>query len=424
MRLLQVSLRGSLLFSLMMILVSIPVSFFTIRALLNKEVDESIAAQADQFMQHIQSFEYLDDLETDLQVLDKLSSNIHITPSNGEIHTNYRTLTLYDSLDHEEKPYRRFESGVVIKGKPYKLVVRMSLLETNDLVKAIGLVQLAVSVILVAGLLFWNRFLSRRLWKPFYRTLEQLKAYELDKNEALPTEESGITEFNDLNKTVSHLAARNHEVFAQQKEFIENASHELQTPIAIFQSKLDMLMQSPSMTKDDADTIMELESTAQRMAKLNKNLLLLSRIDNEQFLSKEDIELSDLIENQIRILGSLAGPTQISITTRLEKLRIITNRTLLEVLVTNLLHNTVRHSPKGSEIVVEITGNRLTVSNSGSGQALDLEKMTRRFKKKSEDHNSMGLGLAIVKKICDNNNYLLAYTFKGGRHVFTVSFVV
>ncbi|MBS1979008.1 MAG: HAMP domain-containing histidine kinase [Bacteroidetes bacterium] len=422
MRLLQVSLRGSLLFSLMMILVSIPVSFFTIRALLNEEVDESIAAQADQFIQHIQSFEYLDDLETDLKVLDKLSSNIHITPSIGVVHTNYRTLNLYDSVDHENKPFRRFETGVIIKGKPYKLIVRMSLLETNDLVKAIGLVQLAVSVILVLGLLFWNRFLSRRLWKPFYKTLEQLKAYELDKNETVMTEESNITEFNDLNKTVSHLAARNHEVFTQQKEFIENASHELQTPIAIFQSKLDTLMQSPNMTQLEADTIMELESTAQRMAKLNKNLLLLSRIDNEQFLSKEEIELSELIQNQVRILTPFAGPAGIRISTRLEKLTIITNRTLLEVLMTNLLHNAIRHSPRDSDITLELEGSKLHVANTGQGKALDLDKITRRFKKESEDHNSTGLGLAIVRKICDNSHYELSYDFKDAKHVFTVDF--
>src|SRR5690606_4452609 len=108
--------------------------------------------------------------------------------------------------------------------------------------------------------------------------LEQLKAYELDKSESIPIESSKIVEFNDLNKTVSHLTERNRKVFLHQKEFIENASHELQTPIAIFQSKIDTLMQSPNLTQAEADTLVELESSAQRMSRLNKNLLLLSKI--------------------------------------------------------------------------------------------------------------------------------------------------
>lgn len=422
MRLLQVSLRGSIVFSLILVLVSFPASLYTIRALLNDEVDESIVTQADQFIKHIHSFEYLDDLETDLQVLDKLSSNMHIRPSSEEIHNNFRTVTLYDSIDHEEKPFRRYETGVMIKGKPYKLVVRMSLVETNDLVKAIGLVHLAVSVILVAGLLFWNRSLSRRLWKPFYRTLDQLKAYELDKNESVVTEESPITEFNDLNKTVSHLVTRNHDVFVQQKEFIENASHELQTPIAIFQSKLDTLMQTPGLTQFEADTIQELESTAQRMARLNKNLLLLSRIDNEQFLEKQGVELSELIETQLNTLAILAEPAGIRITTQLARLKIVANRTLIEVLLTNLLHNAIRHSPKGSDISITIIGRKLTISNRGQERAIDLEKMSRRFSKESSDPGSTGLGLAIVKKICDSSQYALGYSYRDSRHIFTISF--
>jgi len=422
MRLLQVSLRRSLVFSLILLLISIPVSLITIRELLNDEVDESIAAQADQFIQQIHSFEYLDDLETDLTVLDKLSSNIHIRPATGKIHSNYRTLELYDSIDHEMKPFRRFETSVDVKGKPYKLVVRMSLVENNALIRAIGLVQLFVSVLLVTGLLFLNRGLSRKLWKPFYKTLDNLKAYELDKNEGMSTEESNIIEFNDLNKAVSHLVKRNRETFLQQKEFIENASHELQTPIAIFQSKLDSLMQSPNLTQQDADTISELESTTQRMSRLNKNLLLLSKIDNDQFIDKEDIELSSLIRLQSKTLQTMVETGELSIKLNLEPSVVRANKTLVEVLITNLIHNAIRHSVRGSQIIISTGIGEFSVTNQGADRAIDLDKMTQRFSKDSRDPASTGLGLAIVKKICDASHLALSYSFNQSLHTFSVRF--
>src|SRR5690349_9867682 len=135
MRLLQVTLRGLLLYSVIILLISVPVSFISIQAILNEEVDESIEQQADQFIHHIKSFEYLDDLETDLKVLDQLSSNIHIKPSNGQkVEKAYSTISVYDSMEHEERPVRRLISSVVIKGKSYILTVEMSLIDNDDLV--------------------------------------------------------------------------------------------------------------------------------------------------------------------------------------------------------------------------------------------------------------------------------------------------
>lgn len=423
MRLLQVNLRGLLLYALILVLVSIPVSLASIQALLNEEVDESIAHQADQFLHHIKGFEYLDDLTTDLEVLDQLSSNIHIKPHNGQhIDKTFETLSIYDSIENEVRPFRQLSSSVIIKGKPYLLTVRMSLVDNDDLVMAIGLVQITVSILLIAGLLLLNRSLSKKLWKPFYKTLEQLKAYELDKSESIPIESSKIVEFNDLNKTVSHLTERNRKVFLHQKEFIENASHELQTPIAIFQSKIDTLMQSPNLTQAEADTLVELESSAQRMSRLNKNLLLLSKIDNDQFLSTESVDVSALIQAQISSLRPMARLEGINITTQLSDFTITTNRTLIEVLVTNILHNAIRYSEKQSDVSVSLQNQILSVSNKGPKLRMETSKLTQRFSKESSDPNSTGLGLAIVKKICDTFGYTFEYNHHNHTHIFSITF--
>jgi len=308
---------------------------------------------------------------------------------------------MYDSLEQEMHPFRALSLPVVIKGKPYLLTVYHSLVDNDELITALLIVQAILILLLVSGLLLLNRALSKKLWEPFYSTLEQLKAYELDKNETISTQKTNITEFDDLNKTVGHLTERNRQVFLQQKEFIENASHELQTPISIFQSKLDNLMQIQGLTEAGAATILDLEEAAQRMARLNKNLLLLSKIDNDQFNHAEEIDLSKLAEGLLSNLRPMADLDVISIESSFAPLSIKANLTLIEVLLTNLFHNAIRHTTPNGKVVVEIVDRKLIVSNTGNPLKMNPDKMFDRFSREGNGENSSGLGLAIVKKICD-----------------------
>jgi signal transduction histidine kinase len=423
MRLLQISLRSLLLYSAILVLISIPVSIFSIREILNEEVDKSLALHIDQFVKHIKSYEYLEDLEMDLKIWDQLSYDIMLKPSDGiTAGEKYETVSIYDSIEQESHPFRTLSSAIVIQEKPYLLTIRMSLVDNDELVMALGVVQAALIVFLAAGLLLLNRSLSRKLWKPFYNTLNQLKAYELDKSESIIPEKTNIIEFDDLNKTVSHLTDRNRKIFLQQKEFIENASHELQTPLSIFQSKLDNLMQIPGLTEAGAATILDLEETAQRMARLNKNLLLLSKIDNDQFNELQEIDLSTLATTLLSNLTPMADLENISIQTAIDRLSITANPTLTEVLLTNLFHNAIRHTTPNGRVVIQLNDRMLTIANTGNSLIMDPEKMFQRFSKESKNENSSGLGLAIVKKICDTCQYGLNYTFHAGVHTFAVTF--
>lgn len=423
MRLLQVNLRSLLLYSLVLVIISIPVSFLSVRAIIGEEIDESLSLQADQFTHHIQRFEYLDDLETDLGVIDQLSYNVHIKPSTEAVAgKEYSTVSFYDSLEKEERPFRQLHSTIAVKGKQYDLKVRTSLVDSQDLAFAIGSVQVILSILLTAGLLLINGRLAKRIWKPFYNMLERLRAFELDKNETIPLVESDIVEFNDLNKALSHLTEKSRMVYLNQKEFIENASHELQTPIAIFQTKIDALMQSPNLAQTEAETLMELEATAQRMSRLNKNLLLLSKIDNDQFLEKESVELAELVQHQVNIQKPVAALHDISIHATLTSLHLQANKTLVEVLITNLINNAIRYSADREDIVVTIHERTFSVSNKGKLLAINFEKMTERFRKESTHPNSTGLGLAIVKKICDSAGYHMDYTFNNATHTFSIRF--
>lgn len=423
MRLLQVSLRSLLLYSLILVLISIPVSIFSIREIIKEEVDETLALHTNQFIKHIKSYEYLEDLEMDLEIWDQLSYDISLIPSDGiSAGEKYETISMYDSIEHESHPFRTLSSSVVIKNNPYSLTIRMSLVDNGELVMALGIVQVVLIILLAAGLLLLNRSLSRKLWRPFYNTLNQLKAYELDKSESIQPEKTNIIEFDDLNKAVIHLTDRNRKVYLEQKEFIENASHELQTPLSIFQSKLDNLMQIPGLTEADAANILDLEETAQRMAKLNKNLLLLSKIENDQFNEVEEIDLTGLVNKLLSNLQPMADIDSISIQASIKPLLIKANPTLLEVLLTNLFHNAIRHTNANGKVNVDVTDHVLTVSNTGNTLKMNPEKMFERFSKEGISENSSGLGLAIVKKICDTCLYDLHYNFQSGIHTFSVTF--
>lgn len=423
MRLLQVSVRSFLLYSLILVLISIPVSILAIREIINEEVDESLALHSDQFIRHIKTYEYLEDLEMDLQIWDQLSYDILLNRSDGIMAgQRYETVSMYDSIEEEFRPFRTLSRNVIIKDKPYRLTVKMSLVDNDELVMALGAVQAALIIFLSAGLLLLNRSLSKKLWKPFYNTLNQLKAYELDKSECLRPEKTNIMEFDDLNKTVSHLMDRNRKVFLRQKEFIENASHELQTPLSIFQSKLDNLMQAPGLTEAGAATLLELEQSVQRMARLNKNLLLLSKIDNDQFNGIEEIDLSKLADTLLSNLKPFAVIDDISIQTSIGPFCLMANYTLTEVLLTNIFHNAIRHTTKHGKVKVEISDRKLTVMNTGNPLKMDSETMFERFSKESAGENSSGLGLAIVKQICDTCGYELDYQYMDNWHSFSVTF--
>ena len=421
MRLLQLSLRSLLIYSLIVVLISIPLSLYFIHAILKEEVDESLQLHTEQFLNHIKGFEYLDDLDTDLIVFDKLSYNMSIRQvQEGYPDKAYQTIEVYDSIEQEIHPFRQLSTPVDIKNKHYLLTVQISLFDTEDLLFAIGSVQVISIILLVTGLGFINRSLSKRLWKPFYKTLDQLKAFQVDRNEPFEIVETKITEFDDLNHTVKQLTDRNRSVYMQQKEFIENASHELQTPIAIFQSKLDNLMQSSSLQASDASTLSELEQTAQRMARLNKNLLLLSKIDNDQFRNTETIDVAKVLHGIVENVKHVADAENISISLRSEPITIEANKTLIEILLTNLLHNAVRHNQPGGSLMIELRNSKLVISNSGAPLKMDPEKIFERFSKEGATENNTGLGLAIVKKICTTSGYQIDYQYNNELHVFTL----
>ncbi|NML40036.1 HAMP domain-containing histidine kinase [Chitinophaga sp. G-6-1-13] len=275
--------------------------------------------------------------------------------------------------------------------------------------------------LLMGGLLLLNRSISRRLWQPFYDSLSRIKDFDLNKQNTVSFGETNIVEFAELNKHLHKLISGSVAAYKQQKEFADNASHELQTPLAIVQSKLDLLLQSQSLTDEQYNIIEDAGRALTRVGRINKNLLLLARIDNSQYMDTERVDLSTLLDNTISAFREFAATKQIIIKSDIAKdIEISSNRGLLDILVNNLLNNAIRHSAPDSMIEVTLSGKTLVFSNAGD-EPLQYEQLFKRFSSASSQTPGTGLGLALVKQIADRYNWQVNYTFADNHHIFSLT---
>lgn len=419
MKLLTRTVRNYVMFSALLLIVSTPVFYISIQRLFVNSLDQELISHKSEFYQLIPLLKTEDDLEFFRLMNDefRLTDSSEVSPVDLLV-----TEERYDEKADKIHPFRILRSRVEIHGKPYLLEIHESLVNAADLVIAIVAIQVVLISLLLAGFVLINRKLSRTVWGPFYTILDRLKKYQIDKDHAINLPRSSTAEFRDLSFAITQLVNRNREAFQNQKEFTENASHELQTPLAICRSKLELLAQTKELTEQQAELVGSLFSGMDRISRLNKNLLLLSKIENRQFFETEEISLPSIVEKYLTVFSSQMQEKNIGTNVVLdENSRIKANPILLDVLIANLISNAVRHSFEGSMITVEGTRDYFMVSNSGEPMK-DPDKVFQRFHRESRAEVGNGLGLSIVKKICEVSGYQLTYHHSNSMHHFKVVF--
>ena len=284
----------------------------------------------------------------------------------------------------------------------------------EDIMAGIMLQYLLISALLATGTVVTMRLVAKKLWKPFDQTLESIESFRLENTRIPELPESDVKEFEKLNKALNALMRKNLDSYRAQKEFTENASHELQTPLAIFQAKLELLLQQPGLTGKQAEIIQELFQMTSRLSRLNRNLLLLAKIDNDQFDSKERIRLDTFIDGLLPALESISGHRRIESVYHKEPVWVDANRILLESLLNNLIVNAVRHSNADGTITISIGEGSMSICNTSDEPALQTEHIFNRFYRTTQNKGGNGLGLAIVKAICDYHGWSIGYHFKEG----------
>ena len=258
--------------------------------------------------------------------------------------------------------------------------------------------------------------------KPLYILLNWQRNYSLTgKNPPLP-DMSSIKEFEELYRATNQSTQRMEKAYSDQKHFIGNASHEIQTPLAVSINRLENLL-NLDLTQEQAEEIIKTISSLEQLTRLNKTLLLLTKIENNQFLEKENLSLKAIIDKILEVFKDVYTYKNIRVSFENEKdINLYSNKTIIEILVNNLIKNAFNHNIENGEIKISINSNSLTIFNTSNSKELDKEKIFQRFFKDSSSNTSIGLGLSLIKSICDNNNFLLDYYFKSGMHYFEIKF--
>lgn len=407
-------------YTVIIILCSSPLFFFIMKYCYTEDLDELIEYRADYFIKkQLPSFSSSKINEwnlynEDMQILPFATSY----PLNDVVQKPF-----YNYAEDHEVNYRIYYTQIKIGNKPYVLMSRIAMIETIHLIKTLAFQYGVLALILTIALLIIQRVISKKLWSPFYDSLDKIEGFNLEQGITPQFIETDTLEFARLNENLSRLIESDLNAYAQQKEFVENASHELQTPLAVFQSQLDLLLQKPNLTKTQVDIIQSLYSVSSRLTRLNKNLLLLARLDNSQFKEKQQIDFTEVLDAQLFYLKNLAENDGISVSLEINNsITVVANKTLLESLINNLIANAIRHNISHGSISISVTGNAFMVSNTGESATLDKEKIFRRFSRTSEKKKGNGLGLSIVHQICKLHGWKIEYTYQDHQHVFIVYF--
>jgi signal transduction histidine kinase len=330
---------------------------------------------------------------------------------------------VFDPAEEEIIPYRQISLITPINGKEFFIAARGTLLEKSDLLATIVIVIICVFMMLLTSLYFINRKLSLNIWKPFYKTLNELKDFSHDKPGFRLSSGSHLEEFTELNNSLEKLTSKVISDYQSLKRFTEDASHEIQTPLSVIQSKLETLMQYPDLMKDQADLINSAYVYTLRISKLTKTLLLLTKIANDQFPERKSVNISVLLDEKIKLFDDNIISKSLIINKDIEPDCILeTNFFLAESFVVNLLNNAVNHSSSAGIIEIRLDKGYFEISNPGKPLSVPASKLFDRFYKSDKSSDSYGLGLAIVKEICNLNKWEINYKYENGLHKITVKF--
>lgn len=331
--------------------------------------------------------------------------------------------TAYDSLERENVKYKILITYFTHKEKNYRIRIAKATMEEEELLEGLLSTFAVIGLFLSLAFFMVSWQLSKTLWKPFRNTLEKLEHYEIKNHSSEQFDSSNIHEFESLNKALNKMTAKIHSDFVQQKEFTENASHEMQTPLAVIKANLNLLMQSPALQSAEMGQLQAIEDTAKKLASLNKALLLLAKIENNQFKELEQLDFGVSIIKITEHFEDLIEAKKINLELKLERnIPVLMNPILADILITNLFQNSIRHNFTGGTICIENKNNELCISNTGEPLTISEEELFIRFKKNEASKDSLGLGLAIVKSICQLYSINLRYSYENRMHVFNLKF--
>jgi signal transduction histidine kinase len=406
--------RIVLLMTVIIFLVSSIVYYFLLDYILLKQVDEVLShrkTRMEAFARangHLPVADHMGEVRVDYTVVSRPTAEVH------------SFATLYDSTENKASLFRKYIFNVPAGGRIYQVNLARPLAETSNLSATIILVTLNTILIILVISFFINRIVLARLWQPFYATVAAMRSFKLGKVKEVILPDTNINEFIFLNDNLKDTIQKADDEYLALKEFAENASHELQTPLAVIRSKLDLLIQKEDLSESQSEELKEIYLSVKKMSQLSRSLLLMTKIGNRQFDRTSKIDLKEKLEEKIRQFQELWSNKQLHLRCQTAEALIIANEDLTDILLNNLLSNASRHNIRGGSIDIHLQDSELIVSNTGLLKPLNPTRIFTRFYKEetNNQHYGTGLGLFIIKQICEQSHIHIVYSYENGIHAF------
>lgn len=407
--------RINLLATLVIFLLASVAFYFLLWYVMLTQVDEDLKIEKREIETYTSKYHRLPETIT--------VNDLRISYESTDIREKTRDFrTIKSPVRNESEDFREIRFSLPVGNQWLMCKVSKSLEATQNMNRSIILISLMTIILILLVSLLINRWLIRRLWQPFYQTLTGIKKYRLGEKKAPAFAESRIDEFNLLNLTLDQFIQGAEKEYRLLKEFTENASHELQTPLAVIRSKLDTLIQDKDLSRAQGDAAHTAYEAIQKMSRLNQSLLLLSKIENRQFSETLSFDFKKLVEERIAAWQEFWQGKDLQVSVSLQPASIRMNMELAEILVNNLFSNVSRHCPVGGRVQIELNEFQFIVSNDPASGPLDREKIFQRFSKGGQITDQHGLGLSIVYQIGEVSGITVLYDFKNQQHIFTISF--
>lgn len=339
-----------------------------------------------------------------------------------EVKDVYIDTLMYMQNEEDLAPVRLLTTAFERNGHFYELNIISSMVEEDDLIEQFFWSLMWLYITLLLTIILVNNVVLRKIWRPFYQILQQLKTYRLGTGQVLQEVETNVTEFKELKVAVFDLLQHTLETFNNQKQFTENAAHELQTPLAIGINKLELLADKNDLNKVQTETIGQVIQILERLTRLNKSLLLLSKIENKQFFDNQEVSINQISKQSVEDLQDFADFKEVKITyMESASLSYKMNPDLANILIANLVKNAIVHNILAGQVQIVISSSAFMIENTGPNQALNSSKIFKRFYKDSTEKETTGLGLAIVKAITDLYGLTISYSYSE-KHRIIINF--
>ena len=390
------------------------ITYFIINSIQDKDLHQYFQHKEEKIIAYIQNGEDINAKHSKYTI--KKLDQIPKTPSDS-----YKDTTF--NFGKWEVPFRRKTIIREIDGQYYQIFIFKSLEEDNEQIQTALYTLLFLFIALLGILIVFNYFLSIRILRPFNHTLQQIKAFKITDNRKLNLKNSSISEFGELNALLSSMTDTIKQDYVKLKEFTENASHEIQTPLAVIKTKLELLMETPEINKKQSQLIESAYLSASKLSKLSKALTLLTRIDNQEFEMAEELNLSQVLDRLLANFQELIEMKELTLLSTIEEnVKIRISPLLADVFISNLLKNAINHNFVKGFIQIILNPDVLIISNTGEEINGSTAAFFERFRKNDQSSDSLGLGLAIVKKICEVNSFDISYVYDEDLHKIEIKF--